>query len=72
MSHPTTLTQISALSDPVHADGSISEYAAIRCGNPAFEISLLVTWGDVCHLELFASICQETVGRPPEGHDFNF
>lgn len=28
--------------------------------------------GDVCHLELFASICQETVGRPPEGHDFNF
>lgn len=39
MSHPTTLTQISALSDPVHADGSISEYAAIRCGNPALDLS---------------------------------
>lgn len=72
MSHHATLTQISAPSDPVHADGSISEYAAIRHGNLAFKISLLVTWEDVCHLELFASICQETVGRSPEGHDFNF
>lgn len=58
----------------VHANGSISEYAAIRHGDLAFQISLPLFLGGVLTVisSLFASICQRTVQKPHEQHDFYF
>lgn len=64
---------ISALSDAVHANGSISEHAAIRHGDLAFKISLPFILGGLTVISsLFASIWQETVEKPHEQHDTYF